>query len=155
MPTKIRESRDYIHAKCRQTTTIDGPEFEVLANPLVGMVGTWCDHCEDHFPLREFAWADTRERITDYYDRHSAKATSLQKLLVSRKFLLAAGIVGFVAGAVGGAVLSNVLKGLPAAVLAIGGGLFTAVLVAVVDLLYVTPAVTRQALGTSDCRTLK
>lgn len=62
---KQRTSREYVHHKCKTVTVIEGPEFAALADPLANMTGTYCAECDDAFPITEFAWADTGERISD------------------------------------------------------------------------------------------
>src|SRR5215211_4575059 len=97
----IPESRSYRHLACGAETEVGGQSFSVVSDPLSSMERTQCASCEAMFPIAEFAWADTNERLTDYYARHSAKATSLQRFLCSKKCMVILWVVGFVGGAIG------------------------------------------------------
>lgn len=101
----IPESRDYRHIKCRSVTTISGQSFEVMSNPLSDMAQTWCSECESFFPLTDYEWADTDEPVMDYYARHGAKATPLQRFLCSRKNMIIMAGLGFLLGGIGGYAL--------------------------------------------------
>lgn len=103
--TAVPESRAYRHLTCNTETTISGQPFEVMSNPLSDMASTWCSQCEGQFPLSEYEWADTDEKVLDYYARHSANATPLQRFLCSRKCMLILGALGFVLGAIVGWLL--------------------------------------------------
>lgn len=98
----VPESRTYRHLTCKTETTISEQPFEVMSNPLSDMASTWCSQCEGQFPLSEYEWADTNEKVLDYYARHSAEATDLHRFLCSRKCMLILGGLGFVLGAIGG-----------------------------------------------------
>ena len=91
----IPESRTYRHSKCNEETTISGQPFEVMSNPLSDMTRTWCTQCNDYFPISEYAWSDTGESIPDYYARHSANASSLQRFLCSKKCMIFLALTGF------------------------------------------------------------
>lgn len=97
----VPESRSYRHLACGQETEVSGQSFSVVSDPMSSMERTMCSSCEAMFPIAEFAWADTNETLTDYYARHSAKATSLQRFLTSKKCMISLWIVGFLGGAVG------------------------------------------------------
>lgn len=96
---QIPESRVYRHEKCNSETVVSGQAFEALSDPLSDMSRTWCSACGASFPLSDYVWADTGERITDYYSRHGAGATRVERFLCSRAFLVFCLVVGFVAGA--------------------------------------------------------
>lgn len=57
----MHESRTYTHRRCQMQTEMGGPEFRAMSDPLAGMKATFCSHCEDHFPVKEFAWSDSDE----------------------------------------------------------------------------------------------
>lgn len=101
----VPESRDYRHVKCGTVTTISGQSFEVMSNPLSDMAQTFCSGCNSMFTLDEYEWADSGEKVLDYYARHSAKATPFQRFLCSRKNMLIMGGTGLVLGAIGGFLL--------------------------------------------------
>ena len=101
----IPESRSYRHIKCDTETEISGQPVEVMSNPLSDMTRTWCSQCEDYFPLSEYEWSDTGENVTEYYERHSASATPLQRFLCSKKFMIILASIGFILAAIGGYLL--------------------------------------------------
>lgn len=95
-------TRDYRHLKCNGETTVGDSAFQNMSNPMADMTRTWCVHCNGYFPVAEYVWIDTNESLPDYYARHSAKATSLQRFLCSRKMMLILTGIGLAAGAVAG-----------------------------------------------------
>jgi hypothetical protein len=104
-PSPIPESRAYRHAQCGTETVISGQAFEVASNPLSDMTRTWCNSCNAFFPVSDYAWSDTGEKISDYYARHSARASKIERFLCSKKFLIVCAVAGFLLGAVGGYLL--------------------------------------------------
>lgn len=84
----IPQARSYTHAKCGQETEVNGQAFEVVSNPMSSMEQTMCSTCGAMFPISEYSWTDTGETISDYYARHTASATPLQRLLCSKKFMV-------------------------------------------------------------------
>ena len=101
----IPESRVYRHLQCGTDTVISGQAFEVASNPLSDMTRTWCTKCEAFFPVTDYEWSDTGEKISDYYSRHSARASQLDRFLCSKKFMIVCALTGFLLGAVAGFVL--------------------------------------------------
>ncbi len=152
---KSRDSRDYIHNQCRETTTIEGPEFEALADPLANMTGTYCAECEDMFPIHEFFWADTKERISDYYERYQKQASGAQRFMASRSGMFSlAGLMLLV-----GLVLAIVIgksSGVGVGV-AVGSvvGLGGAIGAVIVHSTVIGPMILKQVCGVSDPRMLK
>jgi len=69
------------------------------------MTGTWCCECNAFFPITDFRWADTGEKISDYYARHSVRATKLERFLVSKKLMVICAATGIILGAIGGYLL--------------------------------------------------
>jgi hypothetical protein len=98
----VPESRVYRHQQCGSETEISGQAFEVASNPLSDMTRTWCNQCNAFFSITEFQWSDSGETIADYYARHGAKATSTQRFLCSKKFMIVCAVTGLILGAVGG-----------------------------------------------------
>lgn len=98
----VPESRVYRHFLCGEQTVISGQSFEVASNPLADMTRTWCTNCNSFFPVSEYEWADSGEKITDYYARHSARATSLDRFLCSKKFMSICAFAGLILGGIGG-----------------------------------------------------
>ncbi|MEZ6047565.1 MAG: hypothetical protein R3C11_18685 [Planctomycetaceae bacterium] len=74
------ESRTYRHVVCGEVTFVSGDSFESISDPLFDMQRTWCSYCNKMCPIAEYEWVDTGEKITDYYKRHTAKATRLELL---------------------------------------------------------------------------
>jgi hypothetical protein len=101
-PPPIPESRVYRHLQCGTDTVISGQAFEVASNPLSDMTRTWCTNCNAFFPVSDYEWPDTGEKISDYYSRHSARASQLERFLCSKKFMIICAIAGFILGAVAG-----------------------------------------------------
>ncbi|MCU0873725.1 MAG: hypothetical protein MUE50_15415, partial [Pirellulaceae bacterium] len=100
------------------------------------------------FPIAEFAWADTGERISDYYERYRQQASPIQRFLASRSamFMMAgvAGVLGLFAGML---ILKKLLIGVVLAVVGVGG-------VFALHTLALGPMILKQALGTNDPRQL-
>ncbi|MEW4527052.1 hypothetical protein [Maioricimonas sp. JC845] len=85
----VPEERAYRHVTCGNETLVGGQSFEVVSNPMSSMEQTMCSACNAMFPIAEFEWADTGEKISDYYTRHSQNATDMQRFLCSKKFMVA------------------------------------------------------------------
>ena len=144
---KPRNSRDYVHTSCGGETTIDGPEYAAFADPLSKMTSTYCSECEDVFPVSEFAWADTRERISDYYAHYQKQASGLQQFLASRGGMFTLAGIMLVAG------LSLTL--VVGVVLGLVAGVAGAIVAIVLHVMVIGPMILRQVLGTSDPRQLE
>ena len=151
----VPDSRAYVHLICRQETVVDGPHFAALTDPLIGMQQTYCAVCEEMFPVNQFAWTDTQERLSDFYARHAQRATPMQRRLGSRETLLA--VMGL--GALGG-LLAGVLVGLAVGWIA---GTLVAIVAAIAGLIagfvlieyVVKPGIYKSAFGVSDTRQLQ
>ena len=100
----IPESRSYRHQKCNTETVVSGQAFEALSDPLSDMSRTWCSTCNAFGPLSDYAWAESAELITDYYARHSIRATGIEWFLCSQTFLVVCADAGFGLGATAGAL---------------------------------------------------
>lgn len=150
-----RESRNYTHSKCKTQTEVSGPEFSALSDPLAGMKETFCAQCDGHFPLSEFVWSDTSEKITDYYARHSKKATDADRFLFSTPGLglLAGG--GFFLGVMFGALLYFAIGGMAGFIVALILGLVGAVAGVVVCETVLKPKILGRVCGVSDTRNLQ
>jgi hypothetical protein len=101
----VPESRVYRHLHCGSETVISGQAFEVASNPLADMTRTWCNQCNAFFPVTDYQWSDTGETISDYYARHSARATAIERFVCSKKFLIVCALGGLVLGGIGGYLL--------------------------------------------------
>ncbi len=141
-----RTERDYTHRACGTSTTVDGPEFSALADPLARMVSTYCVKCDDHFPVDQFSWSDSQEKLSDYYRRYQEKASPFQNFLASRMGMFSFAGSLFVLGLVGALALGSIWLVAVAVLLAI--------VAIVVHVLVLAPWVLKQAFGTSDAREL-
>jgi hypothetical protein len=144
---KPRNSRDYVHTQCGGETTIEGPEYAALADPLSKMTSTYCAECEDVFPVSDFKWADTRERISDYYAHYQKQASGLQQFFASRGGMFTLAGVMFVAG-LSLTLVFGIVRGLIA-------GVAGAVVAIVFHVMVIGPMILRQVLGTNDPRQLE
>jgi hypothetical protein len=84
----IPESRAYRHLQCGDETLVSGQSFEVVSNPMSSMEQTQCSTCGAMFPISDFAWSDTGEKLSDYYARHTQNATPAQRFLCSKTFMV-------------------------------------------------------------------
>lgn len=151
----IPESRAYVHVRCQSSTEISGPEFSSLSDPLVGMIRTYCAGCDEMFPLDEFMWEDTKERIPAFYARHAARVPPLGRMLGSRQGMFALAGVGALLGLLLGiviGVLAGWLVGSIMILLGIIGGLLAGVLI---QIFVVSPIIAKKWLGVEDLRLLK
>ena len=69
MSYTLSEGRIYTHTRCGTQTGITEEHFEGLCNPLQTCIGTFCASCQKAYPLKEFNWSDTDERIDKYRSR--------------------------------------------------------------------------------------
>ncbi len=141
-----RTERSYIHLRCRTETELDGPELRAVADPLARMVRTYCAECEEHFPMDQFAWSDTGEKISDYYRRYQGQVSPLLRVLASRlgMFLIAGGLAWF---AFSGSLVFH-------SIWVLGAGLLLAVGSVAAHTLVLGPWILNRAFGTSDSREL-
>ena len=101
----VPDRRTYVHEKCQGLTEARENSFEELSNPLSDVPRTWCSTCNSFGPVSEFAWADTGEKIIDYRARHSARATSLERVFCSRVVWFGTLALALIGGVTGGFVL--------------------------------------------------
>lgn len=142
-----RKERDYTHLRCGTATTIDGPEFQALADPLARMVATYCAGCEEVFPIDQFAWSDTGEKISDYYLRYQQLGSPLQIFLVSRTGMFALAGIPFVLAMIAFLIFRNNWL--------IFAGVLSVVLVIVLHTVALGPIILKEVVGTSDSRELQ
>lgn len=149
------QSRSLTHLACGGTTPVGGEDFKALADPLNVRDSAECLRCGAAFPLAEFAWTDSRERLSDYRERYLALVPTTSRYLVGGSGCLLAALLGIGFGMVAGwalVPLIGIFWGGVAAVLGIPVGLFAAALFWGG---YVHPSVYRQAFGTTDPRLLR
>jgi hypothetical protein len=76
-------SRAYTHHACGNTTVVTDEHFTAICDPFRLVTGTFCVGCESHFPLKDFAWADTGEVIADARERWAREAPPAVRTLNS------------------------------------------------------------------------
>jgi hypothetical protein len=152
---QVPESRVYRHATCGGETTVSGSPFEVITDPLASMHRTWCGECKGFFPLDQYVWLDTGEKITDYWARHGARATRLERFLCAKTAMMLFLSAGLIAGMSLGYFLFR-QKQLPVMILMIaflgGVGLFAA---AALFISVIRKFIVWRVCGVSDTRVLK
>jgi hypothetical protein len=154
MNTAIPDSRTYIHEKCGQATDVSESEFKIVASPLPGCRMTMCCACAQHFPIAEFKWADSGERIVDYYNRHRAKASLSARLVSSLAFTLALVALGGIGGVAAGVAAGNwvgIIVGFLVGIVSVLVGMVAGLLVASA----IETRVVARSLGVPDVRCLK
>jgi hypothetical protein len=152
---QVPESRAYRHLACGGATTVTGSPFEVITNPLASMHRTWCSDCNRYFPMDEYAWLDTGEKITDYWARHSARATRLERFLCSKTAMVLLVSAGLIAGMILGYFMfrQNQLAVKILMIPFMGGlGVFAA---AALFISVITKFILWRVCGVSDTRVLK
>lgn len=151
----MQESRTYTHSRCHTQTTVDGPEFRAMSDPLAGMRTTYCVKCEDQFPVSDFSWSDTNELISKYYARHGKTATASDVWWCGNGGLAFLVGIGFFAGVlfgVGLGTFTSWLTGLIAgSVLAIVG----AIVGLVMRETFFSRRITKRVCGVDDTRMLR
>jgi hypothetical protein len=55
--------KTYVHLKCGSTTTMARPLAETYARDPKFYSGTFCCKCRAHFPVEEFVWDGTNEKV--------------------------------------------------------------------------------------------
>lgn len=102
------KGRVNVHLPCGGLTGVDGMDYVHVCDPFWYCRATYCSQCSDHFPMDEFRWMDTGEKLLDYRNRLRAQTPLvLQMWRYSLGFLMggcfgAAG--GMIAGLIGQAM---------------------------------------------------
>lgn len=154
-PPEIPESRLYRHHKCGKETVVSGQAFAALSDPLSDMSRTWCNTCYAFFPLAEYEWSDSGEKITDYYIRHGARATRLERFLCSRMFLTISLVFGLIAGAIAGYMQFRDKGGLLMIVMTVFVGGVGVIVFGSLKEFFLAKLILRRVCGVSDTRLLK
>jgi len=102
MSKAIPESRNYTHTRCRTVTAVSENDFTALSDPFSVVPATYCVGCETHFPLDQFTWDDTGERISDARERHAARAPAWARLACGRPGCLGVMFLGLGVGLLAG-----------------------------------------------------
>lgn len=151
----VPRSRCLTHLACGGVTPVGGEDFKALADPLNVRDTADCIHCRAPFPLEEFAWTDSRERLTDYRARYLALVPTSGRYLVGCGGCLMTALLGMACGMAAGWALAPLIGpflGGVAAVLGVPVGLFAS---AWFWGGYIQPSVYRQAFGTTEPRSLR
>ena len=151
----VPDSRSYVHLTCRKQTVVEGPEFAALTDPLIGMQQTYCAACEQMFPVNQFAWADTQERLSDFYARYAQRASPRQRQLGSRGALLALMGLGAACGLLFGLLVGLAMGWIAGTILAIVAAIAGAIGGFFIVENLIKPGIYKSAFGVSDTRQLK
>ncbi|MCC9603681.1 hypothetical protein LOC67_24290 [Stieleria sp. JC731] len=149
-------SRTYIHDRCEQPTIVAKESFAAVASPLSGVEQTYCNACKSMYAVDEYRWADTNEKLTDYYKRHGNGANALDRFIASRHSLIAALVVAIGLG-IAMAVIANTIQGtdlLTSIFIGIGVCVLAVTAMATVIVSVLTPIVHRRVCNVSDPRHL-
>ena len=149
------ESRAYRHRKCGTETVVSGQPFETVSNPMSSMQQTFCSECNAMFGITEYEWSDTGETIAEYYARHSKTATSTQRFLTSKRFMVLVIAMIAMPAAIGAYLLlaDNIVL---ARVFGVIGGLIVGAFIGMMIFveLFDKP-ISRKVCGVSDTRMLR
>lgn len=151
----VPESRAYRHVTCGNETVVGGQPFEVVSNPMSSMEQTQCSSCDGMFPISDFEWSDTGEKISDYYARHSQSATDLQRFLCSKRFMVAIIVACIIATEIGVyLLLAN--QGTFVLIFCLVGGLMIGAMIGMAVFIsgFANP-IKSKVCGVSDTRTLR
>ena len=151
----IPESRSYRHVHCGNETLVSGQAFEVVSNPMSSMERTQCSSCGAMFPISDFEWSDSGEKISDYYARHTQSATELQRFLCSKKVMVALILLSITLTDVG---IYFLMAGGDKFVLAfclVGGAMIGAIIGMSIFLSGLANPIKRKVCGVSDTRSLR
>ncbi len=144
--------RSYTHKRCGEPTALTGVYLLALCDPFSATVGTYCSGCHEHFPLKQFTWDDTGERISAARRRHAAEASTWTRFLLGGGWLalLALGAaLGFGAGFGFGRLVGGFSWPL-----GLVGGLF-GLFAGLLTLGALIPVLLRGSFGVSDWRELR
>ncbi len=150
----IPESRAYRHVQCGSETVVGDESFKVVSNPMSSMERTFCSSCGTMFPIAEYEWADTGENLAEYYARHTQSATDMQRLLCSKKSMMALIGLGVVLTAAGFYSLVRNDAFATQAIVVFTGVVIGAVVGGTVFTKLIEGPITRKVCGVSDTRLL-
>jgi len=148
------KSRTYFHIHCRQHTVVSDFDHIYVANVFDHPYETFCSTCQKHFPVADFCWSNTNERLTEYYARYQSKFSSSEKRICSGIFPLIAVVVAALGSAVIGFLVPTFLLGRFGIIGALIGGLVGAVSgVKITE--KISNSIRKRVLGTSDYTQLR
>lgn len=107
----VPNERTYTHTRCGESTIVAGHDFQGISMVLLETETTYCTTCGAQFPVEEYTWDDTGERISDAQARLAAKAPAWARLLNRRAAVRTLLALGFAAGGWGGFVAGVWLGG--------------------------------------------
>ncbi|MBL8817226.1 MAG: hypothetical protein JNL58_14460 [Planctomyces sp.] len=149
------ESRAYRHRGCGTETVVSGQPFATVSNPMSSMTRTFCSGCSAMFEITEYEWSDTGETIAEYYARHSKNATSRQRFLTSKKFMILVIAMMAAPAAIGASFLLANSSPLARVFGIIGGLVIGAFIGMVIFVELFDKPISRKVCGVSDTRLLK
>jgi len=148
------KSRTYFHIHCRQHTVVSDFDHIYVASVFDHPYETFCSTCQKHFPVADFCWSNTNERLTEYYARYQSKFSSSEKLICSGIFPLIAVVVAALGSAVIGFLVPTLLLGRFGIIGALIGGLVGAVCgIKITE--KIGNSIRKRVLGTSDYTQLR
>ena len=109
---QTKESRTYQHLSCKEHTTVSEGDHEYVTHVFCHPYETYCVACEKHFPVEEFRWSNTKERLTDYYSRYQSMFSDSEKFICRGSFSLGTAAASLLLGAVVGFLVGYLLSGL-------------------------------------------
>lgn len=151
---QTKTSRTYFHVTCRADTTVHDDSHVYVAQVFAHPKTTYCCGCEDYFPMGEFCWSNTQERLTDYYARYQSKYSNFEKM-VCGPFVLLAPLLGFVIGGLFGLLIFSLLAGIVVGLISGTIGAFTCAVIAWFVQTAIMQSIDKRLLGTHDHTQLK
>lgn len=77
----LPKSRSYVHKNCAESTVVGDDMFTLICDPTKTVNETFCARCKGFFPLSQFVWEDTNERIDRARQRWLSEAPSIVRVL--------------------------------------------------------------------------
>ena len=151
---QTKTSRTYSHVTCGSDTTVYDDSHVYVAQVFAHPKTTYCGGCEDYFPMGEFCWSNTQERLTDYYARYQSKYSNFEKM-VCGPFVLLAPLLGFVIGGLFGLLIFSLLAGIVVGLILGTIGAFTCAVIAWFVQTAIMQSIDKRLLGTHDHTQLK
>ena len=151
---QTKTSRTYSHLTCGSDTTAYDESHVYVAQVFAHPESTYCSGCQDNFPIEEFCWSNTRERLTDYYARYQSKYSNFGKMICNHLVLLAP-ILGFVIGGLFGLLIFCLLAGIVVGLIFGIIGAFTCAAIAWFVQTTMMQSIDNRLLGTHDHRELR
>ena len=147
-------SRTYRHYACGQHTAVSGFDHIYVTHIFSHPEETYCSTCEAAFPVDDFCWANTGEKLRDYYQRYQSLYSDSEKFMIGGLLALIVTIVAVLIGGIIG-LLIGISFGLPIAiVLAIVFAILSGVITFKV-FSYQEAKINKRIIGTTDYHQLR